>query len=34
MKYIEKDKIENLINYKYHGEDYSLTYKYFLSPLA
>eukprot|EP00611_Tribonema_gayanum_P022540 TRINITY_DN4541_c0_g2_i2.p1 TRINITY_DN4541_c0_g2~~TRINITY_DN4541_c0_g2_i2.p1 ORF type:complete len:135 (+),score=50.51 TRINITY_DN4541_c0_g2_i2:104-508(+) len=24
----------NLRNYKYHGRDLSLTYKYFLSPLA
>ena len=32
--YIEKENLKNLKDYKYVGEDKSLSYKYVLSPLA
>ncbi len=32
--YIEKENLKNLKDYKYVGEDKSLSYKYILSPLA
>jgi hypothetical protein len=31
---ISPEGAEHIRNYKYHGQDLSLTYKYFLSPLA
>jgi hypothetical protein len=33
-KVLSAQDIVNLRNYKYHGKDLSLSYKYFLSPLA
>lgn len=33
-KYIDEKYIDNLINYKYEGNDYSIYYKYVISPVC
>ena len=33
-KYIDEKYIDNIINYKYEGNDYSIYYKYVISPVC